>query len=433
MIKYLIVFFLSIYSITSLAQINKSQVLIYGDSEASWAAAVQSARSGVKTLWLRNKKDIGNHFTGGEHIQINSNDGLDAGLWAEFLSKNRNAVTPSDSISNVAKQDLNPQVARNVFTGITDTLKNLTIVFNTDIKNIKKSRKQWRVTLSTNETLKVSSIVDGSDDGKLLALINEKDLSKPDIKNGLITATDIYENNLYRTGLVVFEKETGPTVIPASLVLTTPAENIFIINQYPWLGKDKQTDVNNLPILIQSGQAIGASAAYCAFFETTVDEINIRTLQGELLTYHGQILPFQDIDLIDIHFSEIQRIAAVGILKGEITKNGSTLVHFNPDKSVSSKEIQPIILNLYSRSQIWFSEKKIEQLKVNDLLSLLKFTALKGDELDADVEKGWTQRFHFTGEYDATAILTRRQVAVLMDYYLKPFNVKVDNEGGFKY
>lgn len=433
MLRYLIVFFLSLYSISSLAQIKKSQVLIYGDTEASWAAAVQSARSGVKTLWLISKKEVGNHFSGNERVQISSNDGLDAGLWAEFLSKTRNASIPSDSISALAKQDLNPQVARNIFTGITDTLKNLTIVFNTDIKNINKSGKQWRVTLSNNERLKVSSIVDGSEDGKLLALISEKDRSIPDKQIGIITVANIYDNNLYRTGLVVFEGEIGATVIPASLLLTTPAENIFVINQYPWLGKDKQTNANNLPILIQSGQAIGASAAYCAFFETTIDKINIRTLQGELLTYHGQILPFQDINLQDVHFSEIQRIAAVGILKGEIVQNGSTLFHFNPKKSVSSKEIQPIILNLYSRSQIWFSDKNIEQLTVSDLLSLLKFTALKGDELDLDVKKGWTQRFHFTGEYDAEAILSRRQVAVLIDYYLKPFNVKIDNQGGFKY
>jgi hypothetical protein len=244
----------------------------------------------------------------------------------------------------------------------------------------------------------------------------------------------MYSNTLYRTGLIVYELEKEPSEIPASLVLNTPAENIFVIKQYPWLGKDVETDINSLPLLIQSGQAIGASAAYCAFFKMSTDKINIRTLQGELLAYHGQIIPFQDIELHDPHFSAIQRIGATGILRGETNQiNTSVSFNFNPQKTISSKEIEPVLLNLYTRSQIWFSDKNIEKLTLSDLLSLIKFTALKGGELDADVRKGWEQRFHFDGEFDPNKDLTRRELAVLIDYYLKPFNVKVNEKGGFVY
>lgn len=434
MFKYLFAFVLSIFSIHSIAQINKSQVLVYGDSEASWAAAVQSARSGVKTLWVRNKKEIGIHFSENRRIQIIGNDGLDAGLWAEFLQKTKNSSFPSDSISKLAKQDINPQIARNVLTGIADTVKNLSILLNAEIKSIKKSRKHWRVALSTNDNLKIISIVDGSDDATVLSLIDKEDLSKSETRANAITPTTIYESTLFRTGVIVFNGEKGPREIPASLVLNTPAENVFVINQSPWLKKYNQEDVNNLPIYIQSGQAIGASAAYCAFFKTTTDKINIRTLQGELLAYHGQIVPFQDIALNDPHFSAIQRVGATGILKAESNNEGdSATFHFNPIKTVSSKEIEPVLVNLYTRSQIWFSDKNIEKLSLNDLLSLIKFTALKGEELDADVKKGWAQRFHFSGEFNSKENLTRRQVAVLIDYYLKPFNVKVDDKGVFRY
>jgi hypothetical protein len=434
MSKYLVAFLLSIFSINSIAQINKSQVLVYGDSEASWAAAVQSARSGVKTLWLKNKKDIGIHFSDNNRIQINGNNGLDAGLWAEFLQKTRNSSIPTDSISNLAKLDINPQIARNVLTGISDTVKNLTILFNTNIKSIKKSGKQWKVTLSTNNNLKVSSIIDGSDDTIVLKLIKQEDLSEYKTQENIITPSTIYDNILFRTGLAVFEGKKGPSEIPASLLLNTPADNIFIINQYPWLIEYRQEDINNLPIYIQVGQAIGASAAYCAFFKTTHDKINIRTLQGELLAYHGQIIPYQDIELNNRHFSAIQRVSATGILKGETNEEpGSITFHFNPMKTVSSKEIEPVLVSLYTRSQIWFSDKNIEKINLNDLLSLIKFTALKGEELDIDVKKGWTKRFHFTGEFNLKESLTRRQIAVLIDHYLKPFNVKIDDKGSFKY
>lgn len=434
MINYLFVFLLSLCSINSFAQIKKSQVLIYGDSEVAWAAAVQSARSGVNTLWIRSQKDIGMHFAEGQRVQVDANDKLDAGLWAEFLSKTRGKPIPNDSISTLAKQAINPQVAKNVFTGISDSLKNLITLFNIEVKSIKKSGKQWQITLSNNDKLKVNAVVDASDNGVLIKLIDQKEQSKHTSISNIINAGNMYSNTLYRTGLIVYELEKEPSEIPASLVLNTPAENIFVIKQYPWLGKDVETDINSLPLLIQSGQAIGASAAYCAFFKTSTDKINIRTLQGELLAYHGQIIPFQDIELHDPHFSAIQRIGATGILRGETNQiNTSVSFNFNPQKTISSKEIEPVLLNLYTRSQIWFSDKNIEKLTLSDLLSLIKFTALKGGELDADVRKGWEQRFHFDGEFDPNKDLTRRELAVLIDYYLKPFNVKVNEKGGFVY
>lgn len=434
MINYLFVFLLSLCSINSFAQIKKSQVLIYGDSEVAWAAAVQSARSGVNTLWLRSQKDIGMHFAEGQRVQVDANDKLDAGLWAEFLSKTRGKPIPNDSISTLAKQAINPQVAKNVFTGISDSLKNLITLFNIEVKSIKKSGKQWQITLSNNDKLKVNAVVDASDNGVLIKLIDQKEQSKHTSISNISNAGNMYSNTLYRTGLIVYELEKEPSEIPASLVLNTPAENIFVIKQYPWLGKDVETDINSLPLLIQSGQAIGASAAYCAFFKMSTDKINIRTLQGELLAYHGQIIPFQDIELHDPHFSAIQRIGATGILRGETNQiNTSVSFNFNPQKTISSKEIEPVLLNLYTRSQIWFSDKNIEKLTLSDLLSLIKFTALKGGELDADVRKGWEQRFHFDGEFDPNKDLTRRELAVLIDYYLKPFNVKVNEKGGFVY
>src|SRR5690606_32697345 len=286
-----------VFSINTFAQINKSQVLVYGDSEASWAAAVQSARSGVKTLWLRSNKDIGIHFSGNKRIQIMGNNRLDSGLWAEFLQKTKNSPSASDSISIIAKRDINPQIARNVFESITDTVKNLSILYNVEIKSIKKSRKNWRVALSSNHNLKVDAIVDGSSNAFVLTLINKEDLSESDTRAKTLTPTSFYEDNLFRTGVIVFEGEKGPTEIPASSVLSTRAENVFIINQSPWLKNFSEEDVNHLPMYIQSGQAIGATAAYCAFFKTTTDKINIRTLQGELLAYLGKIIPFQDIEL----------------------------------------------------------------------------------------------------------------------------------------
>ncbi len=432
MMKFIAIFLIIAFSSSAFAQVKKSQVLVYGDNEIAWAAAVQSARSGVNTLWIRKEKKIGIHFSEDKDLTITVNDGLDAGLWAELLGKTRGSSTPNDSLSMMAKQNINAQVARNIVYGISDSLKNLNQIFNTEVRSIKKSGKQWRIQLSNNLSLKVSAIVDASEDASLLSLIKPSDL-KTESKNQeiVINASQLYKNTTYRTSIMTFSINHDAIVIPTTVLLNSiVAENFFVVREYPWLTKENNRDVNSLPFFIESGQAIGAAAAYCAFFKTTTDKIDIRTLQGELLAYHGQLIPFQDIKIDDPNFSSIQRIGATGLLKG-INNNDS--FEFSPDQRVSSKEIEPIILALYTRSQIWFNNKNIEEVTLTDLLSLIKFIALKGDELEADVKKGWKQRFHFSGDYTPDNHVSRRQMAVLVDYYLKPFNVTIDNTGKFKY
>ena len=432
MMKFIAIFLIIAFSSSAFAQVKKSQVLVYGDNEIAWAAAVQSARSGVNTLWIRKEKNIGIHFSEYKDLTITVNDGLDAGLWAELLGKTRGSSTPNDSLSMMAKQNINAQVARNIVYGISDSLKNLNQIFNTEVRSIKKSGKQWRIQLSNNLSLKVSAIVDASEDASLLSLIKPSDL-KTESKNQeiVINASQLYKNTTYRTSIMTFSVNHDAIVIPTTVLLNSiVAENFFVVREYPWLTKENNRDVNSLPFFIESGQAIGAAAAYCAFFKTTTDKIDIRTLQGELLAYHGQLIPFQDIKIDDPNFSSIQRIGATGLLKG-INNNDS--FEFSPDQRVSSKEIEPIILALYTRSQIWFNNKNIEEITLTDLLSLIKFIALKGDELEADVKKGWKQRFHFSGDYTPDNHVSRRQMAVLVDYYLKPFNVTIDNTGKFKY
>ena len=432
MMKFIAIFLIIAFSSSAFAQVKKSQVLVYGDNEIAWAAAVQSARSGVNTLWIRKEKKIGIHFSEDKDLTITVNDGLDAGLWAELLGKTRGSSTPNDSLSMMAKQNINAQVARNIVYGISDSLKNLNQIFNTEVRSIKKSGKQWRIQLSNNLSLKVSAIVDASEDASLLSLIKPSDL-KTESKNQeiVINASQLYKNTTYRTSIMTFSINHDAIVIPTTVLLNSiVAENFFVVREYPWLTKENNRDVNSLPFFIESGQAIGAAAAYCAFFKTTTDKIDIRTLQGELLAYHGQLIPFQDIKIDDPNFSSIQRIGATGLLKG-INNNDS--FEFSPDQRVSSKEIEPIILALYTRSQIWFNNKNIEEVTLTDLLSLIKFIALKGDELEVDVKKGWKQRFHFSGDYTPDNHVSRRQMAVLVDYYLKPFNVTIDNTGKFKY
>src|SRR5690606_34983136 len=72
-------------------------------------------------------------------------------------------------------------------------------------------------------------------------------------------------------------------------------------------------DVSLTPFRAAIGQAVGATAAYLAFFKTSADEVDVRTLQTELMTYGARILPFQDIAIADRHFYALQRFGLASV------------------------------------------------------------------------------------------------------------------------
>ena len=185
---------------------------------------------------------------------------------------------------------------------------------------------------------------------------------------------------------------------------------------------------NILSTLI-TGQAAGAIAAYCAFFKTITEKLNVRVIQTELLTYNSRILKFDDIDDSDSSMIIFQHIGVTGILKAK-EENGK--LFFMPEASVSTEELKQPFRELYSRSQIWFLDNKAEKLTLEDALSLIKFVGSRGGELNKEAEKAWKSSLKLKGNFDLKKLITRRELAVLFDVYLKPYTVAVDLEGNIK-
>jgi len=416
---------------------GKVKLIIYGQGEAALASAVQASNSGVTTLWINPEASFSSALTEGQDVKsINSYQNLDAGLWAEFLKLSLNAKDYSDSVFNHAKVYLTPQISKNTFEKMIDSSKNLSVLYNTEIKRIRKSGKRWKIDLSNGQNHTVYAVVDASLQSKLIPLISDKEkLERKDADSiGPVNINQLYSLNLYRTSLMVEEKDRQERIIPTASLLKPYAGNFFIVYGSDGLIKEPKQSIQDIPSLMLYGQSIGAVASYCAFFETTSDKINIRTLQGELLAFKGQLLPFHDVAFEDVNNQSVQRVGLTGIIQGRLENpndEGSKLI-FDVDKHVSSMELEPVMRSIYTRSQIWFSDKSIEELKLKDLISLIKFISLKGNELDTQIENGWERKFHFTGSYDPECLLTRKQAAVLIDTYLQPFSIKVNEKGNFQ-
>lgn len=422
------------------AQNKKTQVLVYGNGPDAYAAAVQSALSGVQTLWLTGTVAVGGELTEGSAARkITSNHHLDAGLWADFLKKLIKAPKATDSVFTVAKRHINPRIADNVLNGIIDTVKNLTVRRDVQVLTLKPSGKGWNVTLSNRQRINIAAVVDASLSSELYGQAGGSRLPQGQIpvKNRFSVAgrNDLYHQNRLRTSVATGSLGGKTIVVPLDALIPEGGTNLFVTRNLAGMDSVFTATADDIPLLMAQAQAIGTAAAYCAFFKTTTDKIAVRTLQGELLAYGARLVPFQDVWYEDLHAAHIQSIAAAGVLKGiRHQADGEEQHWFLPDSTVSVAEIEPVIRQLNTRSQIWFMDNRaIEALTLQDLLGLIKYAVNRGNELDAEVERGWEKRFKFTGKYTPGNYITRRQAAVLLDTYLKPFAVRVDWNGNFQY
>ena len=388
------------------AQTIKTQVVVIGSGATGTGAAIQAAHSGVKTLLIHEDNQFGKDLG-----VIDTT--LKIGVQSDFI-KLYKSVQPLSS-SKITAAEAGP-----VIKSWTDTIKNLKVLLNARADKIQKAGKGWKLELSGGQTVKADIIVDATENGIVAAKIGSQVKSK--ISYNTLNPDNFYNNTLYRTS-VATGGVNNTTALSAPLGAFVPSniENVIIVPN----GK-----TSGIPSTLAGGQAAGAAAAYCAFFNTTTEKLNIRIIQGELLAYRTWLIPFADVAFADSNFAAIQHIATTGILKG---KSQDGKLYFLPDSSVSLKELRQPLKEYYSRSQIWNADKEDGKLTLEDAINLIKFVGLRGQELNREVEKAWKSSFRFKSEFDLKKTITKREFAVLIDNYLKPFNVKVDSNGKLLY
>ncbi len=407
-------------------QSKRPQVLVYGSGADAFAAAMQSAMSNLNTVWLSPDEKLVPELTT-EINAIESNHRLDGGIWATLLARTMNHEERNDSIAAIAKKRINPQIAENVIHDLISQYPNLTLIRGAALRSVSKSRKNWQVELSNRVRYRVRAVVDGSPDGALFRMaLPDSSVGSARTLNPDFFQHDEY-NPLMRTGVAVSDLGHPPYALPLAALVPSNETNLFSTRQLRVLQSLLTGGPADVPLLMHVGQAVGAAASYAAFYGTTSDKLDLRSIQGEIMQYGARIVPFQDIPIEDPHVAAIQRVGATGLLPGSFDEHG--LFAFEPDKTVSTQEIAPVMHRLYSRSQIWFTDNQADTMRLSDLLSLIKYVGHRGNELEGQVEKNWQRRFELDGTYDPDMPVTRRLFAVLMDAYCKPFDVKVGPDG----
>ncbi|SEL62181.1 FAD-dependent oxidoreductase [Parapedobacter koreensis] len=429
--KLHITLLLLIAPLWGMSQSKRPQVLVYGYGADAYAAAIQSAMSNLNTVWVVNGDKMMPELTS-DMIAVTSNANLDAGVWASLLARTLRHDKPGDSLSSVAKRRINPRIVQNILDSVIKANQNLTIVEQGQLRSVKKSGKDWQVELADRSRFKVRAVVDASVDAYLYQLAKGN-------TDSITTRTTIADNyfqvgayeGLSRTGVVVGDLGGRSFTLPLASLIPPDNSNLYLTHRLPAVQRLLSGTADDIPLLMHVGQAVGAAAAYTAFFKTTSDKLDSRNVQGELLQYGARLIPFGDVPIEDPHFAAVQRVGATGMLLGRMEGDGR--LYFDADKPVTASEIKPVSNQLFSRSQIWFVDHAdIDTLTLADLFSYIKFVGQRGNELEGQVQKNWKRRFQLEGEYDENMLATRRLVTVLLDAYCKPFDVKIGLDGAIQ-
>ena len=393
--KYLFLFSAFFLSFQLKAQTLKPDVFVVGNSNAAVAAAIQAAQSNVKTVLLLQ--------AGGFDIEPIGND-LHSGVQATFLKKVKAFQKLGDSVVEVS---FDKQTANQVLTQWTDSIKNLTVIKNVQWLKADRAGKSWVFKLSDGKTIRPEVFVNVADEKLNTAL-------KIDASSASSWAKFDYQNPIYKTNVAAGKSIDGSTNTIFSLyqLFIPQQENLVYVK-----------DVSSMLV----GQAAGAVAAYAGFFNLKTSEANLKRIQGELIAFNTNIMPFADIGTKDANWKAIQMVGLTGALKAEEV-NGKLL--FNADKLVSTAEIRQPAKDHYYKAQIWFDDYKSDILTIGAALDMICYVGNKAPESTRkEVAKKWKTSYAFASEFDVARQISRRELCVLLQDYMPLFNVTIDKTG----
>ncbi len=179
MIKKLLVPLLCFVFTFSHAETIRTDVLVIGGGAGGIAAAIQSARSKVKTLLVEPGAWLGGSMTMSGMCVLEANRNLPSGIWGEFHRKVTDYYRPRLGYDTAHNSILRfePYTGADILKKICDTVKNLTVKMKTPWTAIKKDGTGWEVTIMVNgEAVKVDTkvLVDGTETGEVAAKAGAK-------------------------------------------------------------------------------------------------------------------------------------------------------------------------------------------------------------------------------------------------------------------
>jgi hypothetical protein len=186
------------------------------------------------------------------------------------------------------------------------------------------------------------------------------------------------------------------------------------------------------PVVLLTGQAAGILAAICIKNNKQPRQIDVRTVQDELLHKKCYIMPFMDVQPESLYWQAIQRIGATGILKGFGKPEGwENKTFFYPDSTITVAEFEDGIKmfdSSYKRKtvidNILTIRNAIHIILKAGVFEFKRFLRTRGFDAGSFFdERFWKDELHLQ-DFNLERNIKRYELAVLLDFYTDPFHRK---------
>lgn len=267
---------------------------------------------------------------------------------------------------------------------------------------------------------------------------------------------------LYRTGISVGDypvdhHHAPEKKVPAIKFPSVPSFNVPLGALIPekfdgLIVCEKGISVSNIvngstrlqPCVLLTGQAAGILAALSISQNKQPRQVEIRSVQKELLERKAYIMPYFDVKPDDEYWLSIQHAGASGIIRGIGKPEGwANKTFFYPDSTITEIELAKGLYDFEKNFPInKFQHKSaltIEQawdmiVLMQHHLRIRKGIPHKWPSVVGLEYKGVARKYLGTEKIDGNKLITRRLLAVFLDHLAQnPFEEKIDWKGNLIY
>ena len=200
-----------------------------------------------------------------------------------------------------------------------------------------------------------------------------------------------------------------------------------------FLVAEKSISVSNLvngttrlqPVVLQIGQIAGLIASESVKNNINTHQIDVRNIQKKFLDKGGYIQPYLDVEKNHPFFKAYQRIGSTGILKGTgINVGWSNQTWFYPEDKIDFLDLLNALDPYYD-----LDKYELKDLKISSVYKWI--SSILGEDIN-EIEKNWESLG--LKNFNKNKIINRGEFAIIVDYFLKPFeSFKIDFKGGIIY
>ena len=208
--------------------------------------------------------------------------------------------------------------------------------------------------------------------------------------------------------------------VPLGVIVPKGVEDLLVT--------EKSVSVSNLingatrlqPVVMQLGQAAGATAALAVQRGCSVRNVGVREVQNALLASGAYIMPYLDLPKDHPHFQALQRIGATGILRGEGRNVGwANQTWFRADDPL---RVDEIFIKDYYSGPVNLGEG---EMTIRTMINILRGL---GARIPASEREWWTSMG--LDDFSFSRPVSRLEAAVVIDTLFRPFDLfEVDYDG----